>query len=395
MKLPIYMDHHATTPVDPRVLERMLPYFTEHFGNPASRSHGFGWRAEEAVEAARSRVAALLGATAQEIVFTSGATEANNLALMGVMEAYASKGNHLITQVTEHKAVLDVCQGLERRGVRVTYLPVDGAGRVDPQAVADAITPKTVLVSLMHVNNEVGTVQPLAAVGALCRARGVLLHSDVAQSVGKLPVDVQADCVDLASLSAHKLYGPKGVGALFVRRRDPRVQLVAQQLGGGHERNMRSGTLNVPGIVGLGEACRLALAEGAEESARLAALRDALAGKLLAVDGVTRNGDAQRCHPGNLHLSFAGVEGDGLLLSLRDVAVSSGSACTSVTLEPSYVLRAMKVPDELARASIRFGVGRHNTAEEIDHVAALVQEKLDKLRRTNGRPVRAEKRVET
>ena len=395
MKLPIYMDNHATTAVDPRVVERMLPYFSEHFGNAASRSHGFGWRAEEAVEAARGRVAALLGATAAEIVFTSGATESNNLALFGAMEAYASKGRHLITQVTEHKAVLDVCKALERRGAQVTYLPVDGQGRVDPQDVANAITDQTVLVSIMHANNEVGTVQPLAAIGALCRARGVLLHSDVAQSLGRLPLDVQKDCIDLASLSAHKIYGPKGVGALYVRRRDPRVQLAPQQVGGGHERGMRSGTLNVPGVVGLGEACRIAMAEGAEEATRLAALRDALAAKLLALDGVFRNGHLEHSLPGNLHLSFADVEGESLLMSLRDVAVSSGSACTSATLEPSYVLRAMRVPDDLAHASIRLGLGRFNTAEEVDYVAALVQEKLAKLRRVNGRSGRAEKRLET
>jgi cysteine desulfurase len=390
MKLPVYMDNHATTAVDPRVLERMLPYFSEHYGNAASRSHGFGWRAEEAVDVARGQVAETIGASAREIVFTSGATEANNLALLGAMAAYASKGEHLVTQVTEHKAVLDVCAALERRGCVVTYVPVDAQGRVDPEAVARALTPRTVLVSIMHVNNEVGTVQPLAEIGAVCRAGGVLLHTDAAQGIGRVPLDVRRLPVDLVSLSAHKIYGPKGVGALFVRRRDPRVSLVPQMLGGGHEGGLRSGTVNVPGVVGFGEACQLMVAEGADETLRIKALRNRLRDRILGeADHVTLNGHPSDRHPGNLHVSFGFVEGEALILALRDVAVSSGSACTSATLAPSYVLRAMAVPDELAHSSIRFGVGRFNTEEEIDYVGGLVLDKLRKLRAMSPRYNRA------
>ncbi|HET6347138.1 MAG TPA: IscS subfamily cysteine desulfurase [Myxococcota bacterium] len=390
MKLPIYMDNHATTAVDPRVLERMLPYFSEHYGNAASRSHGFGWRAEEAVAAARGQVAGAIGAAAREIVFTSGATEANNLALFGVMAAYASKGEHLVTQATEHKAVLDVCAALEKRGCTVTTVPVDAQGRVDPEAVARAMTPRTVLVSIMQVNNEVGTVQPLAEIGAVCRAAGVLLHTDAAQGVGRVPLDVRRLPVDLVSLSAHKIYGPKGVGALFVRRRDPRVSLLPQMHGGGHENGLRSGTLNVPGIVGFGEACRLMAAQGAEETARIRGLRDRLQERIVGGAGdVTLNGHPTERHPGNLHLSFGFVEGEALILALRDVAVSSGSACTSATLAPSYVLRAMGVSEELAHSSIRFGVGRFNTEEEIDYVGGLVLDKLRKLRAMSPRYNRA------
>lgn len=386
MKLPVYLDNHATTAVDPRVLDRLLPFFGEHYGNAASRSHAFGWRADEAVEVARGQVAGLIGGTAKEIAFTSGATESNNLALFGVMEAYRSKGNHLITQVTEHKAILDVCAALTRRGCDITYLPVDGFGRVDPQRVADSITPKTVLVSIMHVNNEVGTVQPLAAIGALCHAAGVLFHTDAAQSVGKIPFDVDTMHIDLASLSAHKVYGPKGVGALYLRRKNPRVKLEPLFFGGGHEGGIRSGTLNVPGIVGFGEACRLAGAEGQAEAARVRPLRDALHTQITArAGGIRLNGHPEERHPGNLNLAFEGVEGEALLLALRDVAVSSGSACTSATMAPSHVLRAMGVPVDLVHSSIRFGVGRFNTAAEIDYVANLVVEKLTKLRALSPR----------
>ncbi|MBI5510143.1 MAG: IscS subfamily cysteine desulfurase [Deltaproteobacteria bacterium] len=381
MKLPIYMDNHSTTPVDPRVLARMLPFFSEDFGNAASRSHAFGWKAEAAVEAAREEIAKLIGATGREIVLTSGATESDNLALTGVTDFLASKGNHVITQQTEHKAVLDTCKALEKRGVAVTYLGVDKYGRVDPQAVADAITLRTVLVSVMLANNEVGTLQPIREIGALCRARGVLFHTDAAQGVGKIPFDVEAHNVDLASLSAHKMYGPKGVGALYVRRKNPRVRLTPIIHGGGHERGMRSGTLNVPAIVGFGEAAKIAGAEMPAESSRIQALRDKLARLITAeLDQVQQNGHPVERLPGNLNLSFAYVEGEALMMAMRDVAVSSGSACTSASLEPSYVLRAMGVPDELTHASIRFGLGRFNVDEEVDHVARLVVAGVKKLR---------------
>ncbi len=380
MKIPIYLDHHATTPVDPRVLEAMLPYFTEHFGNAASKSHAFGWRAEEAVEEAREQVGRLVGATAREIVWTSGATEADNLAVKGVARFHQAKGRHLVTTAIEHKAVLDSMHALERDGFEVTYLPVDAAGLVDPEAVRAAIRADTVLVSVMHANNEVGTVQPLEAIGAITREKGVLLHTDAVQSAGRIPFDVERANVDLASLSAHKMYGPKGVGALYVRRR-PRARLVAQMDGGGHERGYRSGTLNVPGIVGFGRAASLAAAEMPTEAARLLGLRERLRLAIEAgLDRVQVNGSLAQRLPGNLNVSFQFVEGEALMLAMKDVAVSSGSACTSASLEPSYVLRAMGVQDDMAHASIRYGLGRFNTEEEIDYAASLVVEKVKKLR---------------
>ena len=380
MKTPIYMDAHSTTPVDPRVLEVMLPYFTVHFGNAASKSHAFGWRAEEAVEGARAQVARLVGATASEIVFTSGATESDNLAVKGVARFHQGKGRHLVTSAVEHKAVLDSLRALEREGFEVTYLPVNADGLVDPEAVRAAIRPDTVLVSVMHANNEVGSVQPIEAIGRITREKGVLFHTDAVQSAGKIPFDVQGANVDLASLSAHKMYGPKGVGALYVRRR-PRARLVPQMDGGGHERGYRSGTLNVPGIVGFGQAAELSQAEMATEAPRLLALRERLRQAIQSgLDEVQVNGGLGSRLPGNLNMSFRYVEGEALMLSMKDVAVSSGSACTSASLEPSYVLRAMGVSDEMAHASIRFGLGRFNTEEEVDYVGRLVVEKVKRLR---------------
>lgn len=382
LKLPIYFDNQATTPVDPRVLEAMLPYFTEHFGNAASRSHAFGWVAEEAVERGRQQVARLIGAkNPRDIVWTSGATEATNLAIKGVAESYRQKGDHLITQKTEHKATLDTMAHLEKRGFTVTYLDVDGEGRVNPDEVRAAITDRTILVSIMLANNEVGTIQPVAEIGRICRDRGVIFHCDAVQGVGKIPFDVDEARVDLASLSAHKIYGPKGVGALYVRRDRPRVQLTAQIDGGGHERRMRSGTLNVPGIVGFGKACELCALEMDEESRRVAALRDRLERGLFdSIDLLHLNGCRAHRLPGNLNVSFPYVEGESLMMALKDVAVSSGSACTSASLEPSHVLKAMGVGDELAHTSIRFSLGRFNTAEEVDHVVAIASEKVQKLR---------------
>ncbi len=382
IKLPIFMDYHSTTPVDPRVLEEMLPYFTEKFGNAASRSHAFGWTAEEAVDYARERIAKLIGAQSEkEIVFTSGATESNNLALKGVAEFYKDKGDHIITTVTEHKAILDTCKRLEKDGFRVTYLGVAKDGRVDPEEVRKAITDKTILVSVMFANNEIGTVQPLAEIGKITREKGVLFHSDAVQGVGKVDFDVQKMNVDLASITAHKMYGPKGVGALYVRRSKPRVRLVAQMDGGGHERGMRSGTLNVPGIVGFGKAADIMAKEGKEESVRLAALRDRLRTKLTSsLEEVYLNGSMEHRLPGNLNVSFNFVEGEAMMMAIKDVAVSSGSACTSASLEPSYVLRALGVGDELAHSSIRFGLGRFNTEEEVDYVADLVIGKVKHLR---------------
>ena len=381
MKFPIYLDNHATTPVDPRVLEAMLPYFGPKFGNAASRNHSYGWEAEQAVEKARARIAELIGAGPKEIVFTSGATESNNLALKGVAEMYAERGNHIVTAVTEHKAILDTCKRLEKRGCRVTYLPVGPDGLVDIGRLREAITPQTILVTIMAANNEIGVLQPVREIGKLCKERGVLFHCDAVQAAGKVPIDVNADGIDLLSISAHKMYGPKGSGALYVRRRNPRVQITAQMDGGGHERGMRSGTLNVPGIVGLGEACALCRSEMPEESARLARLRDRLKDKLLAsLDEVNVNGSLERRLPNNLNISFAYVEGESLMMGMNDVAVSSGSACTSATLEPSYVLKALGVGDDLAHSSIRFGLGRFNTEEEIDYVAARVTEVVTKLR---------------
>jgi cysteine desulfurase len=380
MKLPIYMDCHSTTPVDPRVLEAMLPYFTEHFGNAASKSHSFGWRAEEAVEGAREAVGRLVGATGREIVWTSGATESDNLALKGAAKAMAAKGRHLVTCRTEHKAVLDPLAALARDGFEVTTLDVERDGRLDPARIAAALRPDTILVSVMHANNETGVVHPIEEIGRLTREKGVLFHCDAVQSVGKIPFDVEQANVDLASLSAHKMYGPKGVGALYVRRK-PRVRLVPQIDGGGHERGHRSGTLNVPGIVGFGKACELALAERDAEGARVLALRERLRKGILAgADRVFVNGSLEHRLPGNLNVSFAYVEGEALMMAMKDVAVSSGSACTSASLEPSYVLRALGVPDDLAHSSIRFGLGRFNTEEEVDHVVRLVAEKVKKLR---------------
>jgi cysteine desulfurase len=381
MKLPIYMDNHATTPVDPRVFEAMRPYLTNVFGNSASRNHSFGWEAEEATEKARKQVASLIGATAKEIVFTSGATESDNLALKGVAEMYAEKGNHIITAATEHKAFLDTCKRLEKHGTRVTYLPVQQNGLVDLDQLQAAITDKTVLISIMHANNEIGVLQPIREIGRIARERGVLLHTDGTQAAGKVPVNVIDDNIDLMSISAHKMYGPKGVGALYVRRRNPRVQLTAQMDGGGHERGMRSGTLNVPGIVGLGEACALAQAEMPAESKRMAFLRDKLKDRLMnSLDEVYINGTLEHRLPNNLNISFAYVEGESLLMGINEIAVSSGSACTSATLEPSYVLKALGAGDDLAHSSIRFGLGRFNTEEEVDYVAGKVIEVVKKLR---------------
>jgi len=381
MKLPIYMDNHATTPVDPRVFEAMRPYLTNIFGNSASRNHSFGWEAEEATEKARKQVASLIGATSKEIVFTSGATESDNLALKGVAEMYAEKGNHIITAATEHKAILDTCKRLEKHGTRVTYLPVQQNGLVDLDQLKAAITDKTVLISIMHANNEIGVLQPIREIGRIARERGVLLHTDGTQAAGKVPVNVIDDNIDLMSISAHKMYGPKGVGALYVRRRNPRVQLTAQMDGGGHERGMRSGTLNVPGIVGLGEACALAQAEMPAEAKRMAFLRDRLKDRLMnSLDEVYINGTLEHRLPNNLNISFAYVEGESLLMGINEIAVSSGSACTSATLEPSYVLKALGAGDDLAHSSIRFGLGRFNTEEEVDYVAGKVIEVVKKLR---------------
>jgi cysteine desulfurase len=381
MKLPIYMDNHATTPVDPRVFAAMKPYFLEVFGNAASRNHSFGWEAEEAVEKARKQIADLVGANPKEIVFTSGATESNNLAIKGVAEMYAEKGNHIITAATEHKAVLDTSKHLEKNGIRVTYLPVQTNGLIDLDMLKNAITDKTILISIMYANNEIGVIQPMAEIGKIAKAKGVLVHSDATQAVGKVPVNVIQDNIDLMSLSGHKMYGPKGVGALYVRRKSPRVQITAQMDGGGHERGMRSGTLNVTGIVGLGEACGLAKAEMPEESKRMAYLRDKLRRKLESeLDEVYVNGTMEHRLPNNLNISFAYVEGESLLMGINDIAVSSGSACTSATLEPSYVLKALGAGDDLAHSSIRFGLGRFNTEEQVDYVADKVIDVVKKLR---------------
>ncbi len=381
LKLPIYLDNHATTPVDPRVVETMLPFFNAQFGNAASRNHAFGWEAEKAAENGREQIARLIGATAKEIIFTSGATEADNLAIKGVAEMYREKGNHIITMVIEHKAVLDTCKRLEKYGYQVTYLPVSKEGLVDLDELRAAITDKTILVTLMYANNEIGVLQDIEAIGKLCHERGVLFHTDSTQAVGKIPFDVQKMNVDLASLSAHKMYGPKGIGALYVRRRNPRVQLAPIIDGGGHERGMRSGTLNVAGIVGFGKACEIATQEMSAEIERLRGLRDRLRANLESkLDEVYINGSMTRRLPNNLNMSFAYVEGESLLMGINDVAVSSGSACTSATLEPSYVLKALGVGEDLAHTSIRFGIGRFNTEEEIDYVAERVAETVSRLR---------------
>ena len=381
LKFPIYMDNHATTPVDPRVLEAMLPYFTEKFGNAASRNHAYGWQAEEAVETARKQIAELIGATAKEIVITSGATESDNLAIKGAAQMYREKGNHIITCVTEHKAVIDTCKHLEKEGFQVTYLPVQKDGLIDLEQLRAAITERTILISIMAANNEVGVLQPIAQIGAMARERGILFHTDAVQAAGKIPFDVNAMNVDMASLSGHKMYGPKGVGALYVRRRNPRVLLTPIIDGGGHERGMRSGTLNVPGIVGMGKAAELARLELAEEGARLTALRNRLwDGLRKGLDEIYVNGSMEHRLPGNLNVSFAYVEGESLLMGVNDVAVSSGSACTSATLEPSYVLKAMGLGDELAHSSIRFGLGRFNTEEEVDYVVNKLVSVVARLR---------------
>jgi cysteine desulfurase len=382
VKLPIYMDNHATTSVDPRVLQAMLPYFSETFGNAASRNHSFGWAAEEAVDKSRNQIASLINAKSKEIIFTSGATESDNLAIKGIVEFYKDKGNHIITCVTEHKAVLDSCRTLERNGKAVvTYLPVDKYGMVDPDAVRAAITDKTVLITLMYANNEIGTIHPVAEIGRIAKEKGIVFHCDAVQAVGKIPVDVERDGIDLLSMSAHKIYGPKGVGAIYVRSKGPRVRLTPQMDGGGHERGMRSGTLNVTGIVGLGKACEIAGAEMAEENRRLLDLRNKLqAGIFERLDEVYVNGHPTERLPGNLNVSFAYVEGESLLMGISDIAVSSGSACTSATLEPSYVIRALGIAEELAHSSIRFGLGRFNTGDEVDFVTDRVTKEVKRLR---------------
>jgi cysteine desulfurase len=381
LKLPIYMDNHATTPCDPRVFEAMSPYFTEMFGNAASRNHKFGWQAEEAIENSRKQIASLIGASAKEIIFTSGATESDNLAIKGVADMYYEKGDHIITVVTEHKAVLDTCKKLEKRGFKVTYLPVGSDGLISPDDVKNAFTDKTILVSVMHANNEIGVLQPIAEIGQVCKERGVLFHTDATQAVGKIPFDVNALNVDLVSMSAHKIYGPKGVGGLYVRRKNPRVMLAPMMDGGGHERGMRSGTLNVTGIVGLGKACEIAKAEMEEENTRTLYLREKLRqGIMDEIPEVYINGSYEHRLPGNLNISFAYVEGESLLMGINDIAVSSGSACTSASLEPSYVLKALGVGEELAHSSIRFGLGRFNTEEEVDYTIGKVNESVNKLR---------------
>jgi cysteine desulfurase len=381
MNLPIYMDNHATTRVDPRVLEAMRPSFDQVYGNAASRNHRFGWDAEEAVEKGRKQVANLINASAKEIIFTSGATESDNLAIKGVAWMYGEKGNHIITAPTEHKAVLDTCKRLEKEGLEVTYLPVQKDGLINLDDLKAALTDRTILVSVMAANNEVGVLQPIAEIGKLCHERGILFHTDAVQALGKIPLDVQAMDIDLMSISAHKMYGPKGIGALYVRRKNPRVQLTPIIDGGGHERGMRSGTLNVPGIVGLGKACEICKQEMAAESARQRALRDRLRDGILSqLEEVYINGSMEHRLPNNLNLSFAYVEGESLLMGINDIAVSSGSACTSATLEPSYVLKALGVGDELAHTSIRFGLGRFNTEEEVDYVIGRVVETVKRLR---------------
>jgi len=381
MKLPIYMDYHATTPVDPRVLDAMVPYFTQHFGNAASRNHSFGWEAEEAVETARKQVADLIGANPKEVIFTSGATESNNLAIKGVAEMYREKGNHIITCVIEHKAVIDTCKKLEKQGARVTYLPVQKDGRIDLDELRAAITDKTILITIMTANNEIGVLQPVAEIGAIAKEKGILFHTDAVQAAGKVPFDVNQVKADLVSISAHKMYGPKGVGALYVRRRNPRVLLAEQISGGGHERGMRSGTLNVPGIVGLGKAAEICKAEMASETERLRTLRDRLNEKFHKnLDEIYINGSMEHRLPHNLNISFAYVEGESLLMGINDVAVSSGSACTSASLEPSYVLKALGAGDDLAHSSIRFGLGRWTTDEEVEYVVDKLTNVVRRLR---------------
>ena len=386
VKLPIYLDNNATTQVDPRVFDAMKPYFVEIFGNAASRNHEFGWRAEEAVDYGRQTIANAINADEKEIVFTSGATESDNLAIKGVAEMYASKGDHIITATTEHKAVLDCCKALERKGHKITYLQVNAEGFIDLDQLREAITDKTVLVSIMHANNEIGVIQDIKSIGAICREKGVLFHTDATQSLGKIPFDVQAMNVDLASFSAHKIYGPKGVGALYVRKKGPRVKLTAQMDGGGHERGMRSGTLNVPGIMGFGKAVEVALADMESDTKRITEMRDGMLTKFrAALDELYINGPdplekPEWRLPGNLNISFAYVEGEGLMMGIKEIAVSSGSACTSASLEPSYVLKALGVGDDQAHSSIRFGIGRFNTQEEVDYTIEAMIKAVTKLR---------------
>ncbi len=382
MKFPIYLDNHSTTPMDPRVLEAMLPYFVEKFGNSASRNHAFGWEAEEAVENARKQIARLIHADPKELVFTSGATESDNLALKGVVEMYREKGDHVITSMTEHRAVLDTAKALEtKRGIKVTYLPVDKTGMVSPDDVRNAITDKTVLISIMLANNEIGTINPIKEIGRIAKEKGILFHCDATQGVGKVPVDVQEMGIDLMSFTAHKIYGPKGVGALYVRKKGPRVRIAPIIDGGGHERGMRSGTLPVPLIVGFGKACELCEQEMAAESVKLATMRDRLqAGIMNTLDEVYLNGHPTQRLPHNLNISFAYVEGESLLMGVKEIALSSGSACTSATLEPSYVLRALGVGSDLAHSSIRFGLGRFNTDEEVEYTIKRIIETVTRLR---------------
>jgi len=379
MKLPIYLDYSATTPVDPRVAAKMIPYLTEHFGNPASRSHAYGWEAEKAVEQAREHVAALINADPKEIVWTSGATEGDNLAIKGAAQFYKGKGKHIITQKTEHKAVLDPCRELERQGFEVTYLDTEQNGIIDLEKFKAAIRPDTIVVSIMYVNNEIGVIQPVEEIGEICRAKGIVFHCDAVQAAGKLEIDVQKLKVDLLAMTAHKMYGPKGIGALYIRRK-PRVRIEAQVHGGGHERGMRSGTLATHQIVGFGEAARLAKLEMATDNERIRALRDRLWRGIGELEEVYVNGDLERRIPGNLNASFNFVEGESLIMAIKDIAVSSGSACTSASLEPSYVLRALGRSDELAHSSIRFTLGKYTTEEEIDYAVDLLKRKVNKLR---------------
>ncbi len=381
LKFPIYLDNNATTPCDPRVVEAMLPYFTDQFGNAASRNHSFGWQAEEAVDYAREQVAKLIGADAKEIIFTSGATEADNLAIKGVFEMYASKGNHIITIVTEHKAVLDTCKHIEKLGGEVTYLSVNNDGLVDLKELESAIKPNTILISIMYANNEVGVIQPIKEISTIAKKHGVLLMTDGTQAVGKIPVDVNKGGIDLMAFTAHKMYGPKGVGALYVRRKNPRVKVTAQIDGGGHERSMRSGTLNVPGIVGFGKACELCMQEMETEAKRLSILRDKLESQLLQLEEAYVNGNRQHRLPHISNISFKYVEGEGLMMGFnKNIALSSGSACTSASLEPSYVLKALGLGDDLAHSSLRFGLGRFTTEEQIDYTIQQVSDTVNKLR---------------
>jgi cysteine desulfurase len=381
LKLPVYLDHNATTPCDPRVVEAMLPYFSEQFGNAASRNHPFGWQAEEAVDYAREQVAQLIGADPKEIIFTSGATESDNLAIKGVFEMYASKGNHIITCTSEHKAVLDTCKHIEKEGGQVTYIPVNRYGTIDLNQLEAAIKPTTVLIAIMYANNEIGTVHPIAQISKIARKHGVLLFTDAVQAVGKIPVDVNKDGIDLLAMTAHKMYGPKGIGALYVRRRNPRVKVTAQMDGGGHERGMRSGTLNVPGIVGFGKACELARLEMQQDAARLSKLRDKLENALMSIEEAYLNNDKNSRLPHVTNISFKYVEGEGLLMGFnKNIALSSGSACTSASLEPSYVLKALGLGDDLAHSSLRFGLGRFTTEEQIDYTIEQVSKTVHRLR---------------